>query len=217
MLTFDRPTLVTITAPTCSGKNFLRDMMELHFEWDRLVSTTTRAPRAGEVEGSDYYFISREQSLAMEARGEFEELIEFRGTRYGVTKDEMRRKMNSKVPATVILEPQGLEVYRKLCIEQEWDMFSIFIYATEKLRIERLMQRTVKDIENGIAPDAAVKSHTDRVLSIVGDERSWSQIRFWDALVPGDDVEKALDMIARGVTWKNRKNETPKPYDHYAK
>lgn len=243
MLKFDRPTLVTITAPTASGKNYLRDLIEKNLGWTRIVSTTTRAMRVGEVHGEDYYFISKDESEHLEASDAFAELITFRGTRYGVTRVEMNGKMNQDAPPMVILEPQGLAIYKQMCMKEGWDVFSIYIYAPEALRLERLIDRTSADIhsvstqlaqmvldQNQITPptekmtfslptaqfEAIVKVHTDRVLSLTNGERTWSNQSGWDAIVPGDDAAKAIEMIQQGVRCKNRKNQTPQMYDHYA-
>lgn len=217
MLKFNRPTLVTLTAPTCSGKNYLRDAIEKTYGWNRIVSTTTRPPRTGEVDGHDYYFISEAESRALEADGAFAELINFRGVRYGVTENEMQGKMNQTVPPMVILEVDGLEQYKKLCSNHCWDIFSIYISVQESTRIDRLIKRTVADIADGVnSVDALVRIHTDRMLSITGDERRWSNASSWDLIADGTDVARALTEVYTAVAWRNRKNQTPQPYDHYA-
>lgn len=233
-LHFTKPTLVTITAPTASGKNYLRDGIENAFDWNRIVSTTTRPMRNGEVEGEDYYFISAQRSLELEGVGALAELIEFRGVRYGVTHREMDRKMDMIDPPMVILEPKGLAIYKTMCNENGWDVFSIYVHTPEPERIRRLTQRTCADIQ-AIAVDSyeqadksllnrgntftkfekVVNAHTDRILSITTEERLWSNQNNWDVIAPGDNLAKALEMIEQGVKWRNRKNETPAPYDHY--
>ena len=217
MLKFIRPTLVTITAPTCSGKNFLRDAIEREFGWKRIVSTTTRPQRNGEVEGEDYHFISVERSMELEDVGALAELITFRGTRYGVTHREMDSKMDAELPPMVILEPQGLEIYKTMCADNGWDIFTIYISVVEDVRIARLNHRTISDIlDNAVNLKKIVATHTDRLLSITGDERRWSNSSAWDAILPGDNVVKALDGLKIAVNWRNRKNQTPTPYDHCA-
>lgn len=204
---FNKPTLVTLTAPTCSGKSYLlAHLTKLGFS--QIVGTTTRDPRPGEYEGEDYFFITMDQSETMEAAGEFAEIAEFRGNRYGVTHAEMAKKLNSKRPPIVILEPGGLADYEKYCIKHDWDIFKVFVTVPEKLKLERLNARTVSDIYE--SPTSArkkiIETHTSRLLSITGDERLWQTRNTWDAIVPGDDVEKALDMISKGIEWRNSQN-----------
>lgn len=204
---FNKPTLVTLTAPTCSGKSYLLDRL-VKLGFSQIVGTTTRDPRSGEREGVDYYFITMEQSIAMEAAGEFAEIAEFRGNRYGVTHDEMAKKLNSNLPPIVILEPGGLADYEKYCNKHDWDIFKVFVTVTEKLKLERLNARTVSDIceSSTAARKKIIETHTSRLLSITGDERLWQARNTWDAIVPGDDVEKALEMIAKGIEWRNSQN-----------
>jgi guanylate kinase len=221
---FNRPTLVTLTAPTSSGKTFLLNELVARGLAGRIVSTTTRNKRVGELEGVDYYFCSDHTSRKLEEAGFFFELIEFNGIRYGVTTDEMHAKMSALIAPAVVLEPQGLEIYRKKCVENGWDMFSIYIHATEAVRLERLHQRTLKDMELKVLEtddsnfseqlwaqlNNLLHTHTKRVLSITGDERRWSQVARWDVIVPGDDIEKAISLIEDGVTWCNRRRAEPK-------
>ena len=178
MLKFNKPTLITITAPTCSGKNFLMEALQTELNFNRIVSTTTREKRDGEVEGVDYYFISDLESVLKERDAQFAELVTFRGTRYGVTHTEMNGKMSGPNPPMVILEPNGVEIYEKMCIANGWDIFKIYIHTVESVRLERLLNRTIKDFMAAATVDAGnkvLKTHIDRTLSIVGDERRWSQ------------------------------------------
>ena len=221
MTTFTRPTLVTLTAPTCSGKSFLLDKLTSRGIFNRIVSTTTRPARPGETEGVDYYFIDVEQSRQIEAEGRFFELIEFNGTRYGVTDAEMQIKMSDGVAPIVILEPQGLEIYRQKCAERGWDIFQVYVNTTEEVKLDRLRARTNaamtralrdKTIDKDAATNALAE-HARRYKSITGDERRWISLFNWDAIVPGDDVEKAISMIEQGIKWRNRRLAEPKAFD----
>ena len=236
---FDRPTLVTITAPTCSGKSFLLDAMTKRptslktglpmEDWEplfeRIVSTTTRPPRAGEQNGVDYFFMSTHDSIEMEQNGEFAELIEFGGTRYGVTKHEMATKMKGELAPIIILEPQGLAAYEQLCRENGWEIFKLYVHVEEALRIKRLNERTSIDVRDAVhdayekternvmyhipaleAAEKLIATHTKRLLSITGDERRWINVTRWDAIIPGDDVTRAIKDIEIGIKWRNSQN-----------
>lgn len=238
MLKFDKPTLVTLTAPTCSGKSYLLNALTERGLFSRIVSTTTRPMRSGEKEGFDYNFISWNKSQQLEEQEEFFELIEFNKTRYGVTNDEMNGKMASAVSPAIVLEPQGLAIYERECRERGWDVYKVYVHVTENIRIERLLQRTLNEawgtIENlpaptpgaqagrydrvfhNVAVDDAKKSlaktineHQRRLLSITGPERSWSNTTLWDAIIPGDNVDKAIAMLEHGVRWRNRQRAEP--------
>lgn len=237
-MNFTQPTLVTLTAPTASGKSFLLNQLIDRGVLSRIVSTTTRAPRTGEKEGVDYYFISEEQSRQMEGRGEFFELITFNGVRYGVTHTEMQAKMTGSLPPVVVLEPQGLLIYEQKCREQGWGIMKVYVHVTESLRLERLLQRTLSDVWSVIdsvacvpysrysqafmdtssdnAKKKALKIINEHHVRLIGiaEERRWSNVSSWDVIVPGDDVDKAIEMVKHGIVRRNQKLAEPVPYIH---
>lgn len=206
-MNFDKPTLITITAPTCSGKTFLIETLQAR-GYSRIVGFTTRAPRDGEVDGKDYYFLTRFEAQELEDKGLLAETAEFRGNRYGVTHEEMAKKMSGgDFPPVLILEPQGLESYITYCAENGYDIFKVYVTVTEQKKLDRLNARTAQDLLQVDDEDSIlrlVKSHTDRALSITGDERTWLSKHTWDAVVPGDDLQKAIDMIELGIEWRNK-------------
>jgi guanylate kinase len=124
---------IIIVGPGGSGKDFLRKkMVDKGFSYG--VSFTSRPPRVGEVEGSDYYFRSLD---FFEANSDlFLELQEFNGWKYGISKEEFKKK------DLFILSPAGLkslpEDLRKIS-------FVIYLNPDEKIRIKRLESRNDAD------------------------------------------------------------------------
>ena len=77
-------TLYVVSAPSGTGKDtVVRELLRLHPETAFSVSATTRAPREGETEGKDYYFVTRERFAEMIERGEFLEYAEYTTASYG--------------------------------------------------------------------------------------------------------------------------------------
>jgi guanylate kinase len=84
--------LVVVAGPSGSGKSTL--LKRLLAEFPRFafaVSCTTRAPRAGEQEGRDYYFLAGAEFERRVEAGEFAEWEAFFGNRYGTLKAEIER------------------------------------------------------------------------------------------------------------------------------
>lgn len=206
---FNKPTIISITGPSASGKNFLRDQLEEKHRLPRMISTTTRPMRPGELDGHDYYFISEEQSRRLEADGEFLELNVFGKYRYGPTVRELE-KLSSGKAATIILDPNGVERFRKVCQIFKLDLFTVYVSVTESKRLERLTTRMLVglDIANRAGMDGVAerikRDHEARVHNVVTNERCWLATNIWDAVVPGDDLEKAIAMIECGATWRNK-------------
>lgn len=215
---FSRPTLITLTASTCAGKSvLLNNLVDEGFE--RIVSTTTRAQRSSEIKGIDYFYISEDESKQLEEDGKFAELVTFRGVRYGVTHEEMNKKMKGDLSPVVILEPGGLALYKKYCALKNWGIYKIFISAPEKLRIERLKLRTINELKNNKLSwnevdeetcasnfTKIIEQHTSRTLSITNEERNWSSAYTWDMILSGESTkEETLNMLVRGVKRQNVK------------
>jgi guanylate kinase len=76
--------LFIVSGPSGAGKDTLVEGLRVRHE--RLlysISATTRAPRAGERDGADYFFLSREEFERRAAAGEFLETREYNGQLYG--------------------------------------------------------------------------------------------------------------------------------------
>lgn len=229
MVKFNKPTLVTFTAPTCSGKTYILNQLVEKHGFNRIVSTTTRQARSGEKEGVDYHFIDRETSIDMEKKNKFFELVEFNSVRYGVTNHEMDVKMKQEAPPLVILEPNGLDIYTKKCYDNNWGIFKIYVHATESVRLDRLTRRTLSstwDVVDSLKPSPGkytntffdvgadeakktlsrvVNEHHRRMQSMLRDEVLWINQFNWDLVVPGDDAETAIQMILDGVALRNKR------------
>lgn len=218
---FDHPTLVTLTAPTCAGKSYLLELL-VRNGFDRLVSTTDRAQRAGEIDGVHYHFIDTEVSKIMEKHGEFAELVTYNGTRYGVTNDEIHGKMCGTKPPIVIVEPSAVDIYNEYCNARGWHLFSVYVEAPEAIRLGRLVHRTADDLMNGLrnvkgdtmetvqlnARELIVKtigSNNHRLKAVIEQERGWLATHKWDAIVSGQDATRALADIQLGIKNRNQR------------
>ncbi|HZV78431.1 MAG TPA: guanylate kinase [Candidatus Binatus sp.] len=81
------PILLVVSGPSGSGKDsVIAALRTLEPHIGYVVSTTTRAPRAGEIEGVHYRFVARDEFERMASRGEFLETREYAGNLYGTPK-----------------------------------------------------------------------------------------------------------------------------------
>ena len=217
MNTFKLPTIISLTAPTCAGKSYLLEGLVNSLGFERIVSTTDRSPRAGEIEGVHFSFISTEQSKKLEAQGDLAELITYNGVRYGVTHHEMESRMQSSRPPILIAEPQGLEIYQKYCLAKGWQLFKIYVNTPEDIRIGRLAMRTTQDVVNDaytldkFSLTRIVKEHVERnnkrLKAIIEQERSWQQTNRWDLYVSGLDLNQALTDVTNAINSRNSRSE----------
>lgn len=82
--------LIILTGPASSGKDtIMHSLLQRNPSMKRVISTTTRGKRPGEIEGKDYHFVSRKQFEQMIKENKFFEYVEFHGNFYGTTKDQL--------------------------------------------------------------------------------------------------------------------------------
>mgnify|MGYP001248217885 CR=1 FL=1 len=179
------PILITLTGPTCGGKTTIHRQLVDHFNVRPIVSTTTRAPRPGEVDGRDYYFITEAQSHLLEQDGKFAELVTFNDTRYGVTTDEMRRFKGHGL-GVVILEPNGVRQYRDLSEKWNFRPFNVFVSCHTSVRTARLKQRFSTDLQHGVEVETAVNTLVKRLYSTLTEEQHWVGEWKWDLRLDTD-------------------------------
>lgn len=107
--------LFIISAPSGAGKTSLvHALLNINPQIDLSVSYTTRAPRAGEVNGKDYHFMSRETFVAMQMRGEFLESAEVYGNFYGTSQTWITRENAKGRDILLEIDWQGAEQVRRL-------------------------------------------------------------------------------------------------------
>jgi guanylate kinase len=142
--------VLTITGPSASGKSTLERLMcdKPGSGFHRIVSTTTRPPRKGEVDGDAYYFVSQEEFDALEDAGEFVENNRFGAHSYAANLSEFRRAFDARKIAVVILDPNGRAQLLRSARQLGWNVVSVFITNPPSIRMRRLIDRFVKDIES---------------------------------------------------------------------
>jgi len=104
----EKGVLIIVSAPSGCGKStIMHRLMELRKNLCFSVSATTRAPRTGEVDGVDYFFIDRPKFDEMVAQGEFLEHAEYVGNCYGTPKAAVDAKLNEGYDVYLDIEVQG--------------------------------------------------------------------------------------------------------------
>jgi len=105
--------LLVVSAPSGAGKTtlcerLLREDSGIHYS----ISCTTRPPRAGEVNGVDYHFMTRDEFHEREARGEFLEHAEVHGALYGTLNQHVVDIMAKGKDVLMDIDVQGAELIR---------------------------------------------------------------------------------------------------------
>ncbi|BBA78800.1 guanylate kinase [cyanobacterium endosymbiont of Rhopalodia gibberula] len=140
--------LIVLTGPSGVGKGTLvRSLLARHNELYLSISATTRPPRRGEVDGKDYYFVTRSKFEEMIYQGELLEWAEYANNCYGTPRFDVEEKINSGTK--VLLE---IDVVGARNIKQTFpDALRIFVLPPSLEELERRLRRRGKDSQEAIA------------------------------------------------------------------
>ncbi len=132
-----------ISAPSGSGKSTLVKMLLASVEGlDFSISYTTRPPRGKEKDGEDYHFVSREQFMAMQDRGELLEWAEVFGNFYGTANAALEQARKRGHDLVLDIDVQGAGQLKKRLPEA----VTIFILPPSRRELEkRLRSRSLDD------------------------------------------------------------------------
>jgi guanylate kinase len=145
-----RSNLVIISGPSGAGKSTVvrRLLNECEVPLKLSVSATTRKPRPEEVEGRDYYFLSREEFASRRERGDFLECMEVfgRGDWYGTLHSEVEDGLAAGYSVILEIDVQGaLRV-----LEQKPDCVTIFLHPGSMEELERRLRSRGTESETSI-------------------------------------------------------------------
>ncbi|MCD4829984.1 MAG: guanylate kinase [Candidatus Cloacimonetes bacterium] len=102
--------LIVLIAPSGGGKStILRRLIERRPDIAYSVSSTTRAPRVGEVDGRDYVFLSREEFTRRREQGQFFETAEVHGNLYGTSRVFIRERLDEGRHVVLDIDVQGAD------------------------------------------------------------------------------------------------------------
>lgn len=107
--------LFIVSAPSGAGKTTLvRALLEAEPAVRLSISYTTRPPRAGEADGTDYHFVTPEAFDRMAAAGEFLESAEIYGHRYGTSRRWIDEQLKLGADLLLEIDWQGARQVRRL-------------------------------------------------------------------------------------------------------
>jgi guanylate kinase len=139
------PLLIVISGPSGVGKDtVIRRMKDLNLPFHFVVTATTRPPRAGEVHGEDYFFISMDEFAEMIERDELLEYAFVYNDYKGIPKKQVREALASGKDVMMRIDVQGADTIQELCPEA----LSIFLTTQdEEEMVKRLKDRKTETPE----------------------------------------------------------------------
>jgi len=173
-----------ITGPSGVGKGtVIRALRDLVPELELSTSATTREPRAGEEDGTDYHFLDPAEFERRVGAGDFIEHATYSGNRYGTLRSEVEERNRRGAPVVLEIELQGARQVRATMPEA----IQIFIAPPDPADLRRRLEGRGTD-------DAA----TIEARLEVAEEELAAQGEFTHAIV-NDDVDRAAAELAEIV------------------
>ncbi len=126
-----------ITGPSGVGKGTLiSKLLERIPDLELSISATTREPRAGEVDGRDYHFLSREEFDRRIAAEDFLEFATYSGHSYGTLRSEVSNRLSEGHSVVLEIEVQGARQVRAAMRESA----QVFIAPPDPMALRRRLE-----------------------------------------------------------------------------
>ena len=188
-----RGILVVISGFSGAGKGTLMKKLIDEYDYSLSISMTTRAPRTGEVDGREYFFVTTEQFEETIKQGGLIEYANYCNNYYGTPKDYVERELDAGRDVILEIEAQGaLQVKKKFP-----EAFLVFILTPD---VETLYTRLKG---RGTETDEVIDRRLHRAaeeVDLVGN---------YDSVVVNDDLEQSAKRLhqiiqsAKADTYRN--------------
>lgn len=185
--------LITISGKTCSGKTFLLNRLLETGKFSKLVTTTTRAPREGEIQGVDYHFISSSLAEYLINTNKFIESNVHSNQIYGLTSMELHQKLEGAKVPIVILTPNGVEEYKRQLAHIGIRIVPVFIDCPQDLLLARLAERTAKEDPLDVGK---IKIAFERLIDVHDREKYWEDYLPWDKVISAGDPNAFNELLS---------------------
>ena len=171
-------TALVMCAPSGTGKTTLvKRLLEKFNGLSFSVSCTTRAPRQGEVDGRDYFFLDRAAFMSrIEDEFYFAEWAEVHGNYYGTPLKETREILASGRDLLFDVDVQGAKQLKQSLPEACF----VFVLPPSRTELERRLR------------DRKTDSEADIILRLLNSSHEIQEADWFDFWVVNDDMEEAI-------------------------
>ncbi len=177
--------LIVISGPSGAGKTSICNaLLEQLPDTVWSISATTRAPRAGEVSGKSYEFLTPEEFARREQQDEFLESATYVGHRYGTPRAPVERALAEGVNVVMEIEVQGgMQVARKMP-----DSVRIFVLPPNMASLRARLEGRKTEAEEVMARRLA---EADGEIAVARDSGCY------EYFVVNDDLDATIEEVKR--------------------
>jgi len=178
-----RGRLIVVSGPSGAGKSTLiKASLEAVPDLAYSVSATTRSPRPGEEDGSDYIFLTREEFERWISEGRFLEWAEYSGNLYGTPEQKVEEFMDAGKSVILEIELQGARQVKK----KRPDAVMVFVRAPSLEETRRRLTGRATETEEAME---------SRLATAVGEVAALEE--FDHEVVNGDRERAMSDMVEK--------------------
>ena len=204
-MTDRRGLLIILSSPSGAGKSTMARALRA---WDPSivfsVSSTTRTPRPGEVDGKDYNFVSQDDFKGQVADGQMLEHAHVFGHFYGSPKGPVQQAIEAGNDVLFDIDWQGAQQIRNSTLGSH--TLSIFLLPPSILELKRRLESRGQDTAETIARRM---------------QKSWDEISHWDSydfVLVNENIEETEARLKSIVTAARlRRSQQPGLNDHVRK
>ncbi|MGZ9791497.1 guanylate kinase [Bacillus atrophaeus] len=193
----ERGLLIVLSGPSGVGKGTVRQAIfsQVDTKFEYSISVTTRSPRAGETDGVDYFFKTRDEFEQMIANNKLLEWAEYVGNYYGTPVDYVEQTLQEGKDVFLEIEVQGALQVRNAFPE------GLFIFLAPP-SLSELKNRIVT---RGTETDALIENRMKAAKAEI------EMMDAYDYVVENDNIETACEKIKAIVLAEHLKRERIAP------
>jgi guanylate kinase len=176
----DKGLFIVVSAPSGTGKSSICDgLMKVCPGINFSVSHTSRAPRPGEKDGKDYYYVSKKEFQQKIKAGEFIEWVENYGQYYGSSRDVVEGVLHAGKDLLFDIEPRGA---KKIKETLKGGIYVFILPPSKKELLNRLRKR-------GHEAEDVIQKRFRQAESEI------KEISWYDYIIINKDLKKAIGQL----------------------
>lgn len=181
-----RGLLFVLSSPSGAGKTTLSKSLLASDDGIALsVSATTRSPRPGEVDGTDYHFVDADTFRLQRDRGDFLESAEVFGNYYGTPRAPVMASIEAGKDVLFDIDWQGKQQLEETARD---DLVAVFILPPSRAALQERLKRRAQDTHEVVA----------QRMAMADDEIS--HYAEYDYVIVNDDIERAKTELSSILT-----------------
>ncbi len=178
--------MLILSSPSGAGKTTLTKKIQQKYQNFKIsVSHTTRKPRANEVDGVDYHFVSHKGFEDLIAKDEFYEYAKIFDNYYGTSKKSVKNILEKKQNVLFDIDWQGTKQLEKY---DELNLTKIFILPPNKLELEKRLSQRNQDKKENV---------TKRLNSFENDIKHWDD---YDYVIVNDNLDNCFRQVEKIIS-----------------